>query len=145
MVAWFFFVIWWADLSFFISHYWFHDIPWVYRVIHKKHHSFQYQVGWSAEVKTFTESVIVSTTDLLPHLIFGGHFIHMLAWVLVGVTYNIEGHSGYGVFFVKKDSFHDWHHTKNNGNLGIAVYLDHMFKTSIVWEDWIKKPKERIE
>jgi len=84
------------------SHYWFHSSPWAYRNIHKKHHSFQYQVGWSAEIKTVKESILVSTTDLLPHLIFPCHLVHMLAWIVVGVIYNIEGHSGYSVFFIKR-------------------------------------------
>ena len=88
--AWFFFCMWSADIMFYITHFLFHEYSLLYK-IHKKHHSFKYQVAWSAEVKTVTESIIVSTTDLLPHLLFGGHISYLLAWVVVGTLFNIEG------------------------------------------------------
>ena len=134
--VWFLFCIWWADISFYSSHWIFHNSPWMYRTVHKKHHEFQYQVAWSAEVKTITESIIVSITDLLPHLLFGGHLIHLLSWIIIGVLYNIEGHSGYSLLFLNT-SFHDYHHTMNNGNYGIAFYLDNLFGTSKKFEDWL--------
>jgi len=145
LFLWYMFAILWADVSFYATHYCFHTSGWVYRVIHKEHHRFQYQVGWSAEVKTLTESIIVSITDLLPHLVFPRvHLVHMLAWIIVGVVYNIEAHSGYSLFFIKRYGFHDWHHVSNKGNYGIAVYLDHLFKTSTDWLTWIQSHAKRV-
>ena len=135
--GWYLLSIWWADLSFFTSHCLFHYSPWVYVTVHKKHHLFQYQVGWSAEVKTITESIIVSVTDLLPHLLFGNHLTYLLSWIIIGVLYNLEGHSGYTLFFINT-GFHDYHHTMNRGNYGIAFYLDYIFGTSREFEDYVK-------
>ena len=135
---WFLFAIWWADFGFYWSHYIFHHYPLIYKKIHKMHHTYQYQVAWwSAEIKTPIESWIVSTIDLLPHLLLGGHLTHMLAWIIVGVIYNLEGHSGYSLLYINL-SFHDYHHTMNRGNYGIAFYLDHLFGTSKQWEEWGK-------
>jgi len=142
LFLWYLFCIWWADLTFYAIHFWLHSNPWAYRNIHKKHHSFQYQVGWSAEVKTYKEVILVSTVDLLPHLLTG-HTIHILAWIIVSVLYNIEAHSGYGLFFIKQCGFHDWHHAMNTGNFGLAFYLDHLFQTSKRWADWIENYKSK--
>ena len=142
LFVWYMFCIWWADLTFYAFHVWFHSNTWAYKNIHKKHHSFQYQVGWSAEVKTYKEVILVTTVDFLPHLLTG-HTVHILAWIIISVLYNIEAHSGYGLFFIKQCGFHDWHHAMNTGNFGLAFYLDHLFETSKRWVDWIENYKSK--
>ena len=135
-LVWFFFCIWWADLSFYLTHVVLHQ-PRFY-AIHKQHHLFQNQVAWSAEVKTLTESVIVSITDLWPHLMLDGYVSYLLAWVCVGTLYNLEGHSGLNIWFMTS-GFHDWHHTMNTGNFGIAFYLHELFSTSAKWKSFVAK------
>jgi len=50
------------------------------------------------------------------------------AWILVGVLYNVEGHSTIGLFF-QTDGFHVKHHTHFNVNYGTGRYLDYIFGT----------------
>ena len=134
---WYLSAICWADISFYITHYIFHSSPWLYATVHKKHHQFQYQVAWSAGVKTITESIIVSITDVLPYFLFAKHLTFMLSWVIIGVLFDLEGHSGYSLIFINT-GFHDYHHTMNRGNYAIAFYLDHIFGTSREFEDYLK-------
>lgn len=120
------FSLWLADLQFYVVHRALHTRRFYH--IHKAHHHHQSTVSFAAEVKSLTESVVVSTTDLLHFILWGGHITHLLAWVVVGTLFNLEGHSGYAFLFIN-DSFHDDHHVMNGGNYGVACYLDWLLGT----------------
>jgi sterol desaturase/sphingolipid hydroxylase (fatty acid hydroxylase superfamily) len=84
--------------------------------------------GFVAEYKSLIEALVVTTSDILPFLIFGTSINQLIAWIIVGVLYNVEGHSSMTLLYIV-DNFHHKHHTHFNVNYGIAQYLDHIFGT----------------
>lgn len=68
-LLWFYFCIISADFWFYITHYIFHTKKFYW--IHKKHHEFIDVNGYVAEYKSLIESIIVTTSDILPFIIFG--------------------------------------------------------------------------
>lgn len=116
-----------ADLQFYIVHRILHW-PFFYKHVHKRHHHYQYATTFDAEIKAVPESLIISVTDLLHFILWGGHMTHLLAWVIVSTMLTLEGHSGYNLFFVP-DAFHDDHHVMNSGNFGTGYHLDWLLGT----------------
>ncbi|UJR17229.1 hypothetical protein I4U23_004124 [Adineta vaga] len=121
-----FFCIVSADFFFYIIHWLLHQRQFYW--IHKKHHQYIDVNGYIAEYKSFLESIIITTSDILPFIIFGCSINQFLAWIIVGVVYNVEGHSSMNLFFIP-DNFHNKHHTHFTVNYGIAQYLDQIFGT----------------
>ena len=125
-VAWFYLCIVSADVWFYALHWTLHRKQFYW--IHKKHHEYVDVNGYVAEYKSLTESMIITTSDILPFILFGCDIHQFLAWIIVGVLYNVEGHSSMNLFFIP-DDFHHKHHTHFNVNFGIAPYLDRLFGT----------------
>jgi sterol desaturase/sphingolipid hydroxylase (fatty acid hydroxylase superfamily) len=115
-----------ADFCFYVCHWLLHRKPVL--KFHLKHHEFQDTSSFVAAHKGWTESVITTITDLLPIFIFGYDIKQLLAWVIVGTAYNLEGHSSLSIFFISSD-FHDLHHTSFRGNYGIQGLWDKVFNT----------------
>lgn len=124
--GWFLMSIMVADFCFYMSHWVWHRKPFL--KIHMKHHEFQDTSSFVAGHKSWTESIITTFTDLLPIFVFGYDINQILAWVLVGTAYNLEGHSSLSIFFISSD-FHDLHHTSFRGNYGIQGFWDKVFNT----------------
>jgi sterol desaturase/sphingolipid hydroxylase (fatty acid hydroxylase superfamily) len=115
-----------ADLCFYVCHWLMHRKPFL--KIHLKHHEFQDTSSFVAAHKSWLESMLTTFTDLLPIFIFGYDINQLLAWILIGTAYNLEGHSSLSLFFIPSD-FHDLHHTNFSGNYGIQGLWDKVFKT----------------
>ena len=124
--GWFLMSILVADFCFYLSHRTLHRKPFLR--IHLKHHEFQDTSSFVAGHKSWSESIITTITDLLPIFIFGYDISQLLAWVLVGTAYNLEGHSSLSIVFISSD-FHDLHHTSFQGNYGIQGLWDKVFNT----------------
>lgn len=125
-LGWFLMSIIVADFCFYLSHWTLHRKPFLR--IHLKHHEFQDTSCFVAGHKSLAESILTTFTDLLPIFLFGYDFSQLLAWVLVGTVYNLEGHSSLSIFFISSD-FHDLHHTNFRGNYGIQGLWDKLFNT----------------
>ncbi|CAF3119652.1 unnamed protein product [Rotaria socialis] len=124
-LAWFYLCVISADFTFYVIHYTLHK---KFYWIHKKHHEYIDLNGFVAEYKSLLEALVITTSDILPFLIFGTSINQLIAWIIVGVLYNVEGHSSMKLFYII-DNFHHKHHTHFNVNYGIAQYLDHIFGT----------------
>lgn len=126
-LLWFYVCIFLADIFFFIAHRVLHShLFW----IHKRHHLEVNTNGFSAEIKSFSESIITTLTDILVFVIFGRDMNQFVAWIIVGVLYNVEGHSCLSLFFIEDDFFHINHHLYVECNYGIGYYLDYLFGTA---------------
>lgn len=124
--GWFLMSIIVADFCFYVAHRTLHSKRFIR--IHVKHHEFKDSSSFVAGHKSFTESCITTVTDLLPIFIFGYDIHQLLAWVVVGTAYNLEGHSALSIFFIHSD-FHDKHHTHFKGNYGVQGFWDRIFNT----------------
>lgn len=124
--GWFFMSIIVADFLFYVAHRILHQKRFL--KIHRKHHEFRDSSSFVAGHKSLPEYCITTVTDLLPIFIFGYDINQLLAWVVIGNAYNMEGHSALSIFFIQSD-FHDLHHTHFVGNYGIQGFWDRIFKT----------------
>lgn len=115
-----------ADFCFYVCHWFLHRKPFL--KFHMKHHEFRDTSSFVSAHKSWPESIITTITDLLPIFIFGYDINQLLAWILIGTAYNLEGHSSLSLFFIPSD-FHDLHHTHFSGNYGIQGLWDKIFKT----------------
>jgi sterol desaturase/sphingolipid hydroxylase (fatty acid hydroxylase superfamily) len=125
-LLWFLLSIVVADFCFYVCHWLLHRKPLLR--FHLKHHEFQDTSSFVAGHKGWLESIITTITDLLPIFIFGYDISQLIAWILVGTAYNLEGHSSLSLFFIPSD-FHDLHHTGFRGNYGIQGLWDKVFRT----------------
>lgn len=124
-LLWFYLCIFSADLTFFLSHLLLHK---KFYWIHKKHHEEVNTNAFSAGIKSLIESIFITLTDILPFFVFGRDINQFIAWILVGVLYNLEGHSTIKLFFIPS-FFHVDHHLYIECNYGIGTYLDELFGT----------------
>lgn len=108
-----------ADLTFYVVHRALHHrtlYPW----IHKQHHEYRDSSAFVAGHKSFVEYCIVTTTDILPFVLFGASVSELVAWGCVGSVYNAEGHSAMSLLFIDSN-YHDVHHTDFVNNYGVQV------------------------
>ena len=133
----------WNSWAFYFSHRLLHEVPFLYRTIHKKHHRYIGSVSAAAEFAHPIEDVL---SAFVPTLGFALYFrIPMLAWLVwlaVRAQETYESHSGFcfegsrlakiGLLNSVRARHHDWHHTVNQGHYGF-VFQDWMCGTMGPW------------
>lgn len=138
-----------AKIGYDWSHYWNHrvqhDLPSLYKLIHKQHHNFVGTVGFSAEFLSPLEQLFTGYPPLLvgPMMIGGAHAHVWLCWFAQQLHWGYETHSGFsfhdtflykiGLTYADDTRWHDFHHTANMGNFG-AFYIDWLFGTCDAYE-----------
>ncbi len=131
-LGWFYLCIFSADLLFYPIHYCVLHIKFFY--LHKQHHQEIDLNGFSSEIKSLYESIIVTLSDVIVFIILGRDMNQFLAWVIIGVLYNVEGHSTLKLFFIHSD-FHLNHHFYVECNYGSGFYLDYIFGTTYKYQN----------
>jgi sterol desaturase/sphingolipid hydroxylase (fatty acid hydroxylase superfamily) len=126
-----------AELGFYLAHRMFHEVPFLYRTIHKQHHSYVGSIAFACEYAHPVEQVIANQ---LPVLLYAAaqprmHQTAVFCWLFFRLLETVEAHSGYcfkgspaerlGLTFSSHAAFHDWHHSDNRGNYGFP------------WTDWL--------
>lgn len=115
-----------TEISFYTIHRILH-IPYLYQLIHKKHHQIIAPIGFSAAYMSIADLYIGNILPIsLPMLLINAHPITIKIWIVV-TTINtiIFAHSGYEKIAI----FHDKHHSLFNKNYGTNLFMDKMFKT----------------
>eukprot|EP00732_Lithocolla_globosa_P003913 Lithocolla_globosa_v1_NODE_3345_length_1694_cov_7.418548.p1 type:complete len:348 gc:universal NODE_3345_length_1694_cov_7.418548:1627-584(-) len=141
--AWFSGSAFFNDFGFYATHRTMHEVPFLYKHIHKQHHEYVGTVGFAAEYSHPLEGIM---SNILPTIGFPFLMkIHPLAffvWLAWRLEETYEGHSGYcflettagqwGLLNGFKSAFHDYHHTRNKGNFG-APFVDMLLQTQDFW------------
>ena len=130
------------ETGFYWCHRLLHEVPFLYRTIHKKHHKYIGSISIAAEYAHPAESFFSAALPLIflilfvpvNPLIFG-------VWVVARLLETFEAHSGYcfdGCFLSEWFSlthsgytiFHDFHHVANKGNYGQGgIFWDYVCGT----------------
>lgn len=117
------------DFLFYWSHRAMHT-PWLYKNIHKQHHEYNVSISFAAEYSHPVEYILGNSLPMaLGTLILGHTNIHVITWfiwVSFRTVSTADGHCGYDfpwspLFFFPFHTgaaFHDFHHSKNQGNYG---------------------------
>jgi len=136
--------IFFNDLGFYWAHRVFHH-PILYGRFHKQHHSYTGTIGIAAEFASFPEQILANTIPTIGGcLFFGCHGSALIffLWLAYRLIETYEGHSGYcfhgtlphklGLTNSYRATYHDFHHTKNQGNFGSEL-MDYLFGTMDAW------------
>lgn len=136
------------DLLFFATHRLLHTKA-LYKY-HKKHHAFVGTIAIAAEYTHPIEGVAANTVStLLTPLLLGVHPLVVAVWLMWRIERACETHSGYcfkgtflsniGLLNAEDAIYHDFHHTHNVGNYGVALGMegyslwDHVCGTQDAW------------
>jgi sterol desaturase/sphingolipid hydroxylase (fatty acid hydroxylase superfamily) len=116
------------DTIFFWTHYLFHT-PWLYKMIHKKHHVYKQPTGVTAVLSDPFEVLQTQLAFwLMPILLKEKHIFTLCLWVAIRVYQTVSAHSGYDLPYISTQYWlpelmpgalaHDFHHQHGKWNYG---------------------------
>jgi methylsterol monooxygenase len=116
------------SVLFYGAHRAFHDVPFLYRHVHKKHHMYVGSIGFAAEFAHPLEQLVANQLPTLVVVVVASRHLHqatVFAWIAARVWETVEAHSGYsfagswphalGLTYADHAAHHDWHHSDNRG------------------------------
>ena len=133
-----------TEVCFYATHRTFHEIPWLYRFAHKKHHQYVGSIGFAAEYAHPLEMILGNQFSTAGYFLASAvHPFIWFVWLAWRLSETYESHSGYcfrgswperylGLTNGNRAEFHDFHHTDNRGNYGSEV-VDYIFGTMDSW------------
>ena len=122
----------WNAVTFYIAHRTLHEVPMLYRLVHKKHHNYVGSVSIAAEHAHPVEALLANSIPTVGFAImFGVPLPVWFVWMVSRLQQTYESHSGYcfegtrlaSIGFLNSDGtkHHDFHHSVNRGNYGGAL------------------------
>jgi sterol desaturase/sphingolipid hydroxylase (fatty acid hydroxylase superfamily) len=138
------------DTGFYWAHRLLHAVPFLYKHIHKKHHTFITPIGFSAEYSHPIEGLVANGLPTVGGaLIMGSHLYLFVAWLVFRMIETVDAHSGYELPFSPFHMLrsiqggadrHDFHHSHNTGCYGaLFTFWDWVCGTNSAYDDWKRK------
>lgn len=121
-----------TDVVFYTTHRICHEVPFMYRHVHKVHHVFVETYGVCASACHPVEQILVNlNTVITPVVLLGLPYHWMTIWLCITVANTIGSHSGYswGGKPIVASYTHDQHHKFQLCEYGINVICDRLFRT----------------
>ena len=131
----------WHEVLFYLSHRAFHEVPFLYRHIHKRHHEFVGTVAIAAEYAHPLENFLANAIPTTGFLLFVAQAPQPVwaVWLALRMFETYESHSGYcfstsrcsvifGLLNGVRAKHHAFHHIANKGNYG-GPLMDYFFGT----------------
>ena len=115
-----------VDLYFYTTHRYCHKNLWLYRRIHKHHHTTHITVASSGFSASIIEHLIINIGSVyIPHLFIRGSYQLLCIIVCIGGYSSASSHSGYKISYS-----HNIHHQLLQYNYGNGLYIwDRIFGT----------------
>lgn len=135
-----------SEIGFYFTHRLLHQVPFLYRHVHKYHHQFRTPIALAAEAQHPVEMVLCTAFGMTfwPFL-FGTHAQVLIIGTCIGTFSSMSDHCGYWLFGGgHQPFFHDWHHEVNNGNYGFLGLMDWVFGTSVKWKATSERRKLEV-
>jgi sterol desaturase/sphingolipid hydroxylase (fatty acid hydroxylase superfamily) len=130
-----------------------HDVPFLYKHVHKTHHSFSTPTPWSADAFHPLDALVNISFLPLFVLVLPVHALALKGYLILAVVLNTLGHSGYELMpkgltrhpvlrFLNSTTAHDIHHQKVHCNYGLYTnILDRLLGT---WHPSTAATYERV-
>jgi len=123
------------------SFYWTHRIlhmPWFYQRVHKQHHEYSGTIAFAAEYAHWFEQLFSNQIPtVLPVVLCGAHVTVFWLWLAWRLWETYEAHSGFAfpsfVLHGEQAHYHDYHHTRNDGNYSGDILWDALMGTTGTW------------
>jgi sterol desaturase/sphingolipid hydroxylase (fatty acid hydroxylase superfamily) len=129
-----------ADMGFYVAHFAFHKIPWLWR-FHAVHHSIE-ELDWLAAHRVHpVDQIITKGVSLLPVFALGFSGVAIAAFALIYGWHSILLHANVRIKFgplrwlIASPEFHHWHHANqreayDKNFAGQLSILDVLFRTA---------------
>eukprot|EP00300_Choanocystis_sp_HF-7_P037322 c53413_g1_i1.p1 GENE.c53413_g1_i1~~c53413_g1_i1.p1 ORF type:complete len:270 (-),score=3.49 c53413_g1_i1:28-837(-) len=121
------------EIFFYSTHRLFHIYPFLYKNVHKYHHTFKAPIAIAAVYAKSPEMLI---SNILPGAvgpaILQSHIIVEYIWFILGQLMTLHHHSGYDFPYMighLNPRMHDDHHKYFNVNFGVFGLMDDLFGT----------------
>eukprot|EP00758_Cryptobia_borreli_P003443 Tbor_TRINITY_DN3747_c0_g1::TRINITY_DN3747_c0_g1_i1::g.2458::m.2458/K07750/E1.14.13.72, SC4MOL, ERG25; methylsterol monooxygenase len=133
------------ETLFYFVHRLAHEVPFIYKHIHKKHHEYIGTICIAAEYAHPLEELFANQLPTLAvFMIFSDiPVVFVAAWILIRLNETYEAHSGYcfvGSIAAKlclvtpfHQAQHDFHHVVNKGNYGTSLLWDYVLGTDLLY------------
>lgn len=146
------------ETGFYWVHRLLHEVPFLYRTIHKKHHKYIGSISIAAEYANPLETIFSSIIPLffLTAFVPVAPIVFAL-WVVFRLFETYESHSGYcfdGSFLSQKLNmthsgytlFHDFHHVVNKGNYGQGgIFWDYICGSDKLFRQKVAAARDRVQ
>jgi sterol desaturase/sphingolipid hydroxylase (fatty acid hydroxylase superfamily) len=117
-----------TDVIFYTTHRLCHEVPVLYKNVHKWHHQWVVTYGIDASAAHPIEQWFVNMNTVeLPGLIVGLPYPLQVLWNIFAGFNTVANHSGYNLF---RTDTHDKHHHFNNCEFGTDTFCDRLFGTT---------------
>lgn len=123
----------------------------IYKYIHKQHHMFKVNVGFSAEFANPIEDVLANIIPtMLAMLLLGSHAVVVCMWIIIRVSETLDAHSNFDFPFSPFSVFswqggarrHEYHHSHNVGCYGsFTTFWDRIMQTDL---EFLKHEEVRL-
>eukprot|EP00743_Colponemidia_sp_Colp-15_P015758 GILK01019047.1.p1 GENE.GILK01019047.1~~GILK01019047.1.p1 ORF type:complete len:242 (-),score=5.21 GILK01019047.1:39-764(-) len=144
------------ETGFYWTHRLLHEVPFLYRTIHKKHHKYIGSISIAAEYAHPLETIFSSIVPLFFMTAFVPTSpVVFPLWVMLRLLETYESHSGYcfdGSFLSQKFNmtysgytlFHDFHHVANKGNYGQGgIFWDYLCDTDSLFRSKVAAARDK--
>lgn len=135
-----------GDFAFFWSHYAFHKIPFLYKHIHKIHHSMAAPVAVESVYAHPVEHALQGIgVHLIGAVLFGCHPLSWMTFMTVGTMIQVHNHCGFWLPFLPRPLFHDYHHSTNSSCFGgPSMVFDYLMGTLGNYQKWEQQLSEGV-
>ena len=130
------------ETIFYFSHRFLHQKK-MFRLIHRKHHTFRHVRAVCSEYAHPVENAANLVAMYTGLVLLGSHFVTWAIWVGYRIYETCDGHSGYA--HSNSASRHAFHHLyPTKGCLGTSIGLwDRLLGTDKQWREWKAKQEQK--
>ena len=137
------------SFSFYVVHRLFHNIPFLYKNVHKIHHTYHETVGFAAQWAHIVEEISSGFHTVIAVSLVRPYFSSWIMYFFLTLVEIVDAHSGYSVpwrfLYPWSDVYpwgsgariHDFHYSHNVGTYGGGlISFDKIFGTDRAYKEW---------